>query len=73
MLIHVHLHMYTLIMLGLLTFESLQQELEAFQKDPNYVDVSTCICNDLLPDLGASPDGLIYHPDGTLEVLEVKC
>lgn len=26
-----------------------------------------------LPPLGASPDGLIRHSDGTVEVIEVKC
>jgi hypothetical protein len=26
-----------------------------------------------LPLIGASPDGLITHSDGSIEVLEVKC
>ena len=35
--------------------------------------MSTCISQDLLPDIGASPDGLIHYSNGSLEVLEVKC
>lgn len=39
-----------------------------------YRDLSTWIFGDkTLPLLGASPDGIIQHADGRVEVLEVKC
>lgn len=39
-----------------------------------YEAVHDCITRDReLPLLGASPDGVIVHPDGCVEVLEVKC
>jgi hypothetical protein len=39
-----------------------------------YEDVTRCIYTDRsLPLLGASPDGVIFHADGRVEALEVKC
>ena len=38
-----------------------------------YCQIRRWIEEGSLPPLGASPDGLIRHSDGSLEVLEVKC